>query len=129
VEADWSDKVLQTLYELSSHQLALQYATISKHHSDIPEDIILRMKLFVKSDFVRAFYFQVSLHAAERGSGLSIFLQKKVALLTIIKCLQREICGDRHDTLRETLLHILWEAIFTGWLVTHSFYFNSMQNE
>jgi hypothetical protein len=74
VEADWSDKILQTLYELSSHQLALQYATISKHRSDIPEDIILRMKLFVKCDIVRAFYFQVSLHASERGSGLSIFL-------------------------------------------------------
>ncbi|KAI9288167.1 nuclear pore complex assembly-domain-containing protein [Umbelopsis sp. AD052] len=83
VEADWSDKILQTLYELSSHQLALQYAAISKHRSDIPEDIILRMKLFVKCDIVRAFYFQ------------------------------REICGDRHDTLRETLLKILWETIFT----------------
>ncbi|KAH8549989.1 nuclear pore complex assembly-domain-containing protein [Umbelopsis sp. PMI_123] len=61
VEADWSDKILLTLYELSSHHLALQYATISKHRSDISEDIILRMKLFVKCDIVRAFYFQVSL--------------------------------------------------------------------
>lgn len=28
--------------------------------------------------------------------------------------LQREICADRHDSLRQTLLHILLEAIFTG---------------
>ncbi|GAB5586612.1 hypothetical protein Unana1_01512 [Umbelopsis nana] len=60
VEADWTDKVLQTLYDLSNHRLALQYATISKHHSEITDDIILRMKIFAKCDIVRAFYFQAN---------------------------------------------------------------------
>lgn len=59
VEVDWTDKIVQTLYDLASPRLALQYITTTKHQLNTTDDIILRMKLLCNCSREGAFLFQV----------------------------------------------------------------------
>lgn len=83
VEVDWTDKIVQTLYDLASPRLALQYITTTKHQLNTTDDIILRMKLLCNCSREGAFLFQ------------------------------REISAGRSDNLQETLMQIYLDNMFT----------------
>ncbi|CAM0141485.1 unnamed protein product [Umbelopsis sp. WA50703] len=83
VEVDWTDMIIQTLSDLASPRLVLQYITTTKHQLNSTDDIILRMKLLSNCSLEGAFLFQ------------------------------REICAGRTDNLQETLMQIYLDNIFT----------------